>query len=104
MIPLSGLPLSCVENLVADKLESITMKTVSPRPRYYVHHRPRVLSVFCAVVAGLNTEFLQSVRHREGLIDVGILVNVVAAVERIADHVLPRAVGCNRHRSWKGLG
>ncbi len=45
-----------------------------------IHHSSSILAVFRAVVAGLHAELLKRVRHREGLINVRILVDVIAAV------------------------
>src|SRR4029077_471988 len=44
------------------------------------------------------------VRERKGLIDVGVFINVVAAVELITDRVLSSPVGRKRHCARKGLG
>ena len=48
---------------------------------------------FRAVAVRLHAEFLESIGHREWLVDVGVFVDIVSAVQLIADHVLPRAIG-----------
>ena len=80
------------------------MKVVTAGLGDDVDHRARVLSVLGGVVTGLHTEFLQRIRKGEGLVDVGVLVHIVAAVELVTHHVLARAVGRNRDCAGKGLG
>src|SRR5215475_14282014 len=103
LVPLGRLPLPRIEYRITRKFERVAMKAVGPRPRHDVHDSSGVLPVSRAVIAGLHAEFLERVRHGEGLIDVGIFVHVIAAVELVTNHILPRAVGRNRHSARKGL-
>ena len=69
-----------------------------------VHHRPRVLTVFRGVVAGLDTEFLKRIWHGERLIDIRIFIDVIAAVELVTDLILPCPIDRDGHRAGKGFG
>src|SRR5437660_7554922 len=73
-----------VENWVAHEFEPISMEIIGAGFGDDVNNAARVRSVLRAGVAGLHAEFLKSVRERKGLIDVGVLVHVIAAVELVA--------------------
>src|SRR6266849_2569868 len=81
-----------VEGLVAQEFECVPMELVRARASDDVHHGAGVLTVLSAVVTGLYAEFLQGIRHGEWLVHVGVLVNIVATVQLIADLALPRSV------------
>src|SRR5690348_4744677 len=92
-----------VENGIAQKLENIPVKVVRSGLGDDVDHRPGVLSILRAVVAGLNAELLKRIRERKWLVDVGVFIDVVAAVELIADHVLARTIRGDGHRARERL-
>ena len=58
-----------------------------------VDYRAGALSEFSIVVRGLDTEFLQRVRKREGIVNVGLFVQVVAAVKEEVFLIREGAVG-----------
>ena len=80
------------------------MEIVSTRFGNDIDHPAGVLTVFRAVIAGLHAEFLQRVGKGKGLVDVGVFVHVVAAVELVADRILPSSVCRIGHRTGKSLG
>ena len=92
-----------IESRIAYKLEGIAVEAAGAGLGDDIYHAAGILSVFRAVVAGLHAEFLERVRERKRLIDVGVFVHVIAAIELVADGVLPRAVGRIRHGTGKGL-
>src|SRR5262249_60023932 len=87
-----------------DKFKGIAVEAVRAGLGYDVDYSPGILAVRRAVIAGLNAEFLKRVRHGKRLVDVGVLVNVVTAIQLVADLVLPRPIRGNGHRPREGLG
>ena len=71
-----------VEEAVAQILEEIAVELFAARLGDDVDHRARALAEFGVVVAGLDAEFLGSIRHRVRIVHVGHFVQVVAAVEQ----------------------
>lgn len=82
-----------VENRIAHELEQIPVEVVGARFGDHVHHATRILPVLRAVIARLYAELLERVGERKWLIDVGVLVYVVTAVELVADGILAGAIG-----------
>ena len=72
-----------VEVAVAEKLECIAVEPVSAGFGDDVDDRAGALAELGVVVAGLYAEFLQGVRERERAVDVGHLIDVVAAVQKV---------------------
>src|SRR5262249_61495931 len=70
----------------------------------HIDHCPGILAIFRAVIAGLYAELLEGIGIREWLVDVGVLVNIVAAVELITDLVLACTVHCDLYRAGEGFG
>src|SRR5260370_27482887 len=68
------------------------MKAVGAGLCDYVHNPTGVFSILRAVVGGLHAEFLQGVRKRKRLVDVGVLIYIVAAIELVADRILAGTV------------
>src|ERR1700733_6238090 len=93
-----------VEGAVSQKLEAVPMEVGASGLGDDIDDAARVLAVFGLIVAGLNTELLQSIGEREGLIDVGEFVVVIAAVEPVIGLVGARPVGGNGHDHRKCLG
>ena len=87
-----------VENRIAQELKRIAVEFIGAGLRNNVDDGPRVLPVLGGVIAGLNAEFLERIREWKRLVDIRVLINVVAAIQLVADLVLPRAVGRNRQR------
>ena len=58
-----------------------------------VDHAARVLSVLGVVIAGLNAELLDCVRHGEWSVHGGVFVDIVAAIEKIIGLTNSRAIG-----------
>jgi hypothetical protein len=73
------------------------MKLIRSRSGDHIHYAARVLPVLRTVVTRLDAELLQSIRHRKGLIHVGVLIDVVAAIELIA-HLISAANRWSRLR------
>ena len=69
-----------------------------------VHHAAGVLAVLRSVVVGLNAEFLNGVRHGERHVDVGVLVDVVAAVKHVIGLADECSVGRDGNDHGEGLG
>ena len=97
-------PRSGVEDRVAQEFKSIAVEVVAARLCDDVHDTPGILTVLRAVVACLHTEFLERIRHGEGLVYVGVLIDVITTVELVANLVLARTVGDDCHRAGKRLG
>ena len=89
---------------IADIFKQIAVIAVGAALGDDVHHAARVLAVLSVVVVGFDAELLDCIGHGEGHVDVGVLVDVVAAVEHVVG--LPRqcAVGGDRNRRGEGLG
>src|SRR5262249_59206672 len=68
------------------------MELIRPTLGDDVHDAARVPAVACAVVVGLNTEFLQRIRKRERDVHVVVLIEEVCAVEGVARLIVARAV------------
>ena len=81
-----------VEHRIANEFEGVSVETVCARLGDDVNDAARVGAVLRAVVAGLDAEFLERVGERKGLIDVGVFVHVVAAVELVADGILAGSI------------
>src|SRR5215469_18175362 len=96
--------ISAVKYGIAQKLEEVAVKAVASRLGDDVYNGPGVLTVLRAIVARLHAEFLKGVGKRERLVDVGVLIHVIAAVQLITDHVLARPVSRDRHRTRERLG
>src|SRR4029450_6840670 len=62
-----------------------------------------ILSVFSAEIAGLDAEFLERVWKWKWLVDVRVFVEIVPAVERIADLILPGTIRRDRDRPGNGF-
>src|SRR6185369_16084471 len=97
------MPRSRIENRVTQELKRVTMKLVCAGFRDHVHHSARVLTILCTVVARLDAEFLQCVRHWKWLVDVRVFVKVVAAIKLIACLVLARTICHHRDCTRKRL-
>ena len=80
-----GKEILSVEHGIAIELESIAVEIICAGLGDNVHDAARVGAIFRAVVAGLYAEFLERVRERKGLIDVGVFVDIVTAVKLIAN-------------------
>ncbi len=94
----------CVEDRIAHKLKRVSVETVRTGLRDDVDDAAGILPVFRAVVAGLHAELLKRVGEREGLVDIGVLVHIVSAVEQVANGVLSRTIGRISHGAGEGLG
>ena len=81
-----------VEHRIANEFEGVSVETVCARLGDDVNDAASVGAVLRAVVAGLDAEFLERVGERKGLIDVGVFVHVVAAVELVADGILAGSI------------
>src|ERR1700676_425473 len=64
----------------------------------------RVLTIFSVVVAGLDAEFLERVWKRKWLVDVGVFVDIIAAVEHEVRIGGARTVYRHGNRRREGLG
>src|SRR5262249_29634322 len=73
-----------VENCITQKFKCVTMQSIRAGACDNVYYPARILSVFRAVVAGLYAEFLKSVRKGKWLIDIGVLIHIVAAIQLVA--------------------
>ena len=96
-----GLPsegIGGVEGPVTHKLKHVAVILLGAALGDDIDHGAGVLAVLRAVVVGLYAEFLQRIGHGERLIDVGVLVHVVAAVEHVVGLAHKRAVGRNGNR------
>ena len=91
-------------SVAAAVVERIAMEAVGAGLGDDVHHSACILPILRSVVAGLNAEFLERIGKGKGLIDVGVLIYIVTAVELVTHHILARAVGRNSNRSRKRLG
>src|ERR1700730_3606105 len=80
-----SVPWSGIEGRVPQKLKRVSMELVGTGFSDAVYHSPGVLAVLRAVVARLHAEFLKRVRHRKWLVNIRILVDVIAAIELVAD-------------------
>ncbi len=80
------------------------MKAITARLCDDVHYSAGVFPILCAVIARLDAEFLQSIWKRKRLIHVGVFIYVVAAVELIADRILPGPVCRKSHCARERLG
>src|SRR6266568_703050 len=98
------IPASGVEHSIAQKFKRIAVEFIGAGLRHYVHYASGVLPKGRAVIAGLDAEFLERIRKREWLIDVGVFIHEIAAVELVTDLILARAVRRNGHASGKRLG
>ena len=78
-----------VEDWIAHKLKHIAVELVAARTGDNIHHAARALAVLRAVVAALYAEFLQGVGKRKWLVYVRVFVNVISAIELIAQPILP---------------
>src|SRR5256885_3572484 len=96
-------PISCVEYCVSHKFERCTVQRVSSRFGDHIHDCARILPVFRTVITCLDAEFLKRIRVRKRLIDIGVLVYVVAAIELITDLVLPRTIHIKSDRSGESF-
>ena len=94
---------ACVEVAVAEELEQIAVEGRAAGAGDDVDDGAGALAELRVVVAGLNAELLHGVRHREGRVDVGELVDVVAAVEQVVGLVGQRAVGGGDDGGGEGL-
>src|SRR5262249_29464819 len=103
LIFLCGMPRSRIENGVAQKLETISVKLIRSGFGYHIDDAACVFPRFCAVVACLQAKLLQRIRHGKWLVDVGVLIDVVAAIELVADLILARTVGDDSHGARKRL-
>jgi len=81
-----------VERGIAIEFEGVSVEIICAGLGDDIDDAARVRSVFRAVVAGLHAEFLERIGERKRLIDVGVFVNVVAAVELVANRILPSAI------------
>ena len=79
------------------------MELASPGLGYDVHHRACALSELRVVVARLHAELLQRVGERERPVDVGHLVHIVAAVQKIIRLVGQGSVRAGHNRGREGL-
>ena len=93
----------CIQVSVADVLEEIAVPLVGSGLGDYVDDAAGVLAVLCAVVAGLDAELLERVRHGEGRADVGIFVDVIAAVEQVVGLIGTGAVSRDGEDAREGL-
>jgi len=92
-----------VEDAIAEIFEKIAVIFFGAGLGDDVDHAAGVLAVLGLVVAGLYAELLQRVWEREGCIDVGVFVNVVAAVEKEVGLVGAGAVGGDEDVNGKVL-
>jgi len=90
-----------IENRVAHELERVAVQRVASGLGDDVYNAAGVAAILGAIVAGLYAELLERIREWERLVDVGIEIVVVGAVEPEADLVLARAVGGNGHDARK---
>src|SRR4051812_6762033 len=66
---------------VTHVVERAAVEGVRPGARDRVHHRAGAVALARAVVAGLNTEFLQRVREGERLVLLKVRVRVARAIQ-----------------------
>ena len=92
-----------IEVRIANKLEDIAVEIVGTGLGDDVDDATGILTVLGAVVAGLDAEFLESIGKRKRLIDVGVFIDVIAAIELVTDGVLPGAVRRVGHGPRKGF-
>src|SRR5262249_53274715 len=100
----SGKEILRIEKRIADVFKDVAVKGIGTRFSHHVDYAAGILAVLRAVVSGLNAEFLKSIRKGEGLVDVGVFVHVVAAIELVADRVLAGAVYGVGHGTGERLG
>jgi hypothetical protein len=108
LIPLQLVPsrrekIARVEYLVANIFEHVAVELVGSCLGNDVHRAAGLAAELCAVVARLHTEFLQYIGKRERLIDIGVSVHVLRAIELKVDLILPRSVAGERHGAWDGF-
>ena len=84
--------------------KSRTVHLVGAALGHDVDYATGVPTVLCRVAARLHAEFLKRVGIREGLVDVGVNVRVVGAVEPVTGLIRSRPVGVHQHSARKGLG
>ena len=87
-----------VEDAVPEIFEEIAVILLGTGLGDDVDHAAGVLAVLRLVVAGLHAELLQRVGERERGVDVGVLVDVVAAIKQIVGLIGARSVRCNQDR------
>src|SRR5262249_55327723 len=92
-----------VEVAIADEPEQAAVVLVAAAAGNDVNDASRVLAVFGVVIAGLDAELLYGVRHGEWGVDVGVLVDVVAAIEEVVRLADSCAVCGNRDGYREGL-
>jgi len=85
-----------VEDAVPEIFEEIAVILLGTGLGDDVDHAAGVLAVLRLVVAGLHAELLQRVGERERGVDVGVLVDVVAAIKQIVGLIGARSVRCNQ--------
>src|SRR5262249_22216702 len=81
-----------VEDCIADEAEGVAMEAVAAGAGDDVDDAAGVLSVFRAVVAGLDAELLHGVGHGEGQVDVAQEVGIGDAIEGVAGLIAVAAV------------
>ena len=97
-------PIPRIEDPIAHELKPVSVELIAARSGDDIYNSAGILAVLRAVIAGLHTEFLQCVRHGKRLVDVGVFVDVIAAVKLITNLVLARAVRRDSDRARKGFG
>ena len=93
-----------IEDAVADVLECVAVILVGAAASDDVDHAAGVLAVLGVVVAGLYAELLQDIREWKGRVDVGVLVDVVAAVQHVVHLVGARSVDGHSSNHRERLG
>jgi hypothetical protein len=69
-----------VELTIADEPKGAAVERVGAALGDDVDHAAAVLAVLGVVVAGLYAELLKGIGHGERSVDIGVLINVIAAV------------------------
>src|SRR5262252_6737268 len=83
LVPAGRCPVTRVEYAVAHEFERSAVELVGARFGDDVDDSSGILPVLRAVVAGLHAELEQRDGHGKRLIDVGVLVHIIAAIELI---------------------
>ena len=93
-----------VEVPITEELERCAVKLACSGPRNDIDDGAGGLTVLGVVVAGLNAEFLQCIREWKWRIDVGHLIEIIAAVQEEVLLAGLRAIGGDGDRGGKCLG